>query len=60
MRPERADDHSPPSSAAVLEKKNYTSNHPLGHTGTVTGLLYLYHTLTFRRLMYNKVVILHG
>ena len=35
MRPGRAADHSPPSSAAVMEG-------PLGHTGPVTGSLYLY------------------
>ena len=38
MRPERAADHSPPSSAAVM--KRGTSIHPLGHTGPVTGSLY--------------------
>ena len=41
MRPGRAADHSPPSSAAVMEEKIYTSTHPLGHTGPVTGSLYL-------------------
>ena len=38
----RAADHSPSSSAAVMEEYSYTSTHPLGHTGPVTGLLYLY------------------
>ena len=42
MRPGRAADHSPPSSAAVMEEYSYTSTHPLGHTGPVTGKLYLY------------------
>ena len=42
MRPGRAADHSPPSSAAVMEEYSYTSTHPLGHTGPVTGSLYLY------------------
>ena len=42
VRPGRAADHSPPSSAAVMEKQSYTSTHPLGHTGPVTGSLYLY------------------
>ena len=37
MRPGRAADHSPPSSAAVMEKQS-----SLGHTGPVTGSLYLY------------------
>ena len=40
MRPGRAADHSPPSSAAVMEGLSYTSTHPLGHTGPVTGSLY--------------------
>ena len=35
MRPGRAANHSPPSSAAVMED-------PLGHTGPVTGSLYLF------------------
>jgi len=42
VRPVRAADHSPPSSAAVMEEQSYTSTHPLGHTGPVTGSLYLY------------------
>jgi len=41
VRPGRAADHSPPSSAAVIEEYSYTSTHPLGHTGPVTGTLYL-------------------
>ena len=40
MRPGRAADHSPPSSAAVMEEHSYTSTHPLGNTGPVTGSLY--------------------
>jgi len=46
VRPERAADHSPPSSAAVMEEYSYTSTHPLGHTGPVTGKLYLYFTFS--------------
>jgi len=42
VRPGRAADHSPPSSAAVMEEYSYTCTHPLGHTGPVTGSLYLY------------------
>ena len=42
MRPGRAADHSPPFSAAVMKEWIYTSTHPLGHTGPVTGSLYLY------------------
>ena len=40
VQPGRAADHSPPSSAAVTEQYSYTSTHPLGHTGPVTGSLY--------------------
>src|SRR5215470_11895666 len=42
VRPRRAADHSSPSSAAVMEQYSYTSIHTLGHTGPVTGSLYLY------------------
>jgi len=42
MRPGGAADHSPPSSAAVMEEYSYTSTNPLGHTGPVTGSLYLF------------------
>ena len=48
MRPGRAADHSPPSSAAVMEEYSYTSTHPLGHTGPVTGSLYVLHVFTAR------------
>jgi len=41
VRPGRAADHSPPSTAAVMEEYSYTSTHPLGHTGAVTGPFYL-------------------
>ena len=41
VRPGRAADHSPLSSAAVMEEQSYTSTYPLGHTGPVTGSLYL-------------------
>jgi hypothetical protein len=41
VRPGRAADHSPPSSAAVMEDYSYTSTHPLGHTVTETLYLYL-------------------
>jgi len=47
VRPGRAADHSPPSSAAVMEEKSYTSTHTLGHTGPVTGSLYLCTLCTF-------------
>ena len=42
MGSDRAADHSPPSSAAVVEEYSYTSTYPLGHTGPVTGSLYLF------------------
>jgi hypothetical protein len=42
VRPGRAADHSPPSSAEVMEEYSYNSTQPLGHTGPVTGLIYLY------------------
>ena len=54
MRPGRAADHSPPSSAAVMEQYSYTSTHPLGHTGPVTGSLYLF----YLSLMLRKVTVL--
>ena len=41
MRPERAADHSLPSSAAVMEEESYTCTHPLGHTGPAKGKLCL-------------------
>ena len=41
VQPGRAADHSPPSSAAVMEEWSYTSTHSLGHTRPVTGTLYL-------------------
>jgi len=41
VRPGGSADHSPPSSAAVMEEYSYTSTHPLGHTWPVTGTLYL-------------------
>jgi len=43
MRPGRDADHSPPSSAAVMEEYSYTPTHPLGHAGPVTASIYLLH-----------------
>ena len=37
VRPGRAADHSPSSSAAVLEELSYTSTHPLGHRRACNG-----------------------
>ena len=49
----RAADHSPPSSAAVMEEYSYTSSHPLGHTGPVTGSLYLLPLYIYIMQVYN-------
>jgi len=48
MWPGRAADHSPPFSAAVIEEYSYTSTHPLGHTGPVTGSLYFFFIYIYR------------
>ena len=42
VRPGRAADHSPSSSATVMEEYSYTSTHPPGHTGPATGTIYLF------------------
>jgi len=52
VRPGRAADHSPPSSAAVIEEQSYTSPHPLGYTGPITGSFYLY--LLFELLYFRQ------
>ena len=57
MRPGHAADHSPPSSAAAMEEQSYTSAHPLGHTGAVTGKLYLLGTHIFP--LFDFFLILH-
>ena len=41
--------HSP----AVMEEYSYTSTHPVGHTGPVTGSLYLSSTLEVRSVRQN-------
>ena len=56
MRPGRAADHSPSSSAAVMEEYSYTSTHPLGHTGPVTGSLYVLIVVDAS----STVIICHG
>jgi len=53
-----AADHSPPSSAAVMEEYSYTSNHPLGHTGPVTGTLYITSISTSKFTALNNLLIL--
>ena len=37
VRSERAADHLPPSSAAVMEEYSYTCTHPLGHNRACNG-----------------------
>jgi len=53
----RAADHSPPSSAVVMEEYSYTSTHPLGHTGPVTGSLYLYIYILYVRVQAGKYLL---
>jgi hypothetical protein len=43
VRPGSAADHSPPSSAEVMEELSYTSTHPLGQTGHVKGYFNFLH-----------------
>jgi len=56
VRPGRAADHSPPSSAAVMKEYSYTSTHPLGHTGPVTGSLYLSPCYCVSHTKHNNVI----
>jgi len=56
VRPERAADHSSPSSAAVMEEYSDTFTHPLGHTGPVTGSL-LQYFLLFRGFVSSQVAV---
>ena len=58
VRPRRAADHSPPSSAAVMEDQSYTSTYPVGHTGPVTGSLYLLPFYQCIIVVDNKYVVL--
>jgi len=55
MRSGRAADHSPPSSAAVMEEYSYTFTHPLGYTGPVTESLHLFY---FAKYYFYMVAIL--
>jgi len=59
VRPGRAADHSPPSSAVVMEEWCHTSTYPLGHTGPVTRNLYLY-PFYFSCQVSFSVHMLHG
>jgi len=56
VRPGHAADYSPPSSVAVMEEYSYTSAYLVGHTGLVTGSLYLF--LPFYK-MFFVVIGLH-
>ena len=47
VRPGCAADHSPASSAVVMEEQSHTSTHPLGHTEPVTGSHYLFFFLFY-------------
>ena len=53
VRPGHAADHSPPSSATVMEGQSYTSTHPLGHNWAFNGNT----TTFFFYRMYNTTVI---
>ena len=61
MRPGHAGDHSPHSSAAIMEEWSYTSTQALGHTGHVTRsfylLLYIHNVLLIK---YTKFVLSLG
>jgi hypothetical protein len=60
VRPGRAADHSPPSSAEVFEEQSYNSTPFWATTGSVTGLLYftlLYYTqATFYNCLFEKAL----
>ena len=56
VQPGRAANHSPPSSAVVMEEYSYTYTHPFGHTGPVTGSLYLYLDVSSLRKIINRIV----
>jgi hypothetical protein len=60
VRPGRAADHSPPSSAVVMEEESYTSTHPLGHTGPVTGLPLPLPSLRFYKIIQPSGYTLNG
>jgi hypothetical protein len=54
----RAANHSPPSSAEVMEEYSYISTHYLGQTGPVTGLLYLSRNLNFHNFLIFPFVLI--
>ena len=45
-RPERDTDHSPLSSASVMEEWSYTSTHPLGHNRACNGNTYFFYNFS--------------
>ena len=57
MRSGRAADHSPTSSAAVMEEWSYTYTHPVGHTGPVTGSLYLYLCVSRLSILLSDILL---
>ena len=64
VRPGRAADHSPPSSAAIMEEYSYTSTHPLGHTGPLYIYIYIYiyiytHTHTHKHTYIHTYIHTH-
>jgi len=40
-----------------MEEYSYTSTHPLGHTGPVTGSLYLYIYILYVRVQAGKYLL---
>jgi len=57
VQPGRAANHSPPSSAVVMEEQSYTSTHPVGHTGPVTGKLYLFFPVWIHGLITGQIFV---
>ena len=51
MRPGRAADHSPPSSAGLMEEQSYTSTHPLGHMSERLGMSVMLYVVIVRQLL---------
>jgi len=51
VRPGRAADHSPPSSAPVMEERIYNSTYPLGHNGPVMESLYILSFISYKTAM---------
>jgi len=60
MRPGRAADHSPPSSAAVMVEYSYSSTHRLGHTGPYNGITLPFFYRTSGLYCYARALHLFG